>query len=131
MGLRISRLSFKEIFRRNDMWRNLALARVSSWFAIFVLLMLPGLGAYAKLAGGPGSVVFYSARDGHSNNQIYVMNPDGSSAVRITYDTASDVDPDISPNGQQIVFTSNQTETGNNNIFVRDGRGAVTNLTND
>jgi TolB protein len=132
MGFRISRLSLKEIFRRNNMWRNLALARISSWFAIFVLLMLPGLGAYAKLAGGPpGSVVFYSARDGHSNNQIYVMNPDGSSAVRITYDTASDVDPDISPDAQQIVFTSSQTGSGNNNIFVRDRRGAVTNLTND
>ena len=49
---------------------------------------------------------------------------------RITYDVASDVDPDISPNEQQIVFTSNQTETGNNNIFVRDQNGAVRNLTN-
>jgi len=88
--------------------------------------------AYAQQVGGPPeSVVFYSARDGHSNNQIYVMNPDGTNPIRSTYDVAYDVDPDISPNGQQIVFTSNQTETGNNNIFVRDQNGTVRNLTND
>jgi TolB protein len=88
--------------------------------------------SYAQQAGGPpGSVVFYSARDGHSNKQIYVINPDGSNPVRITYDVGSDVDPDISPNGQEIVFTSNQTQSGNNNIFVRDRNGVVRNLTND
>jgi TolB protein len=59
------------------------------------------------------------------------MDPDGTNPRRITYDVASDTDPDISPNGQQIVFTSNQTETGNTNIFVRDQNGAVRNLTND
>ena len=83
-------------------------------------------------AGGPpGSVVFFSARDGHSNNQIYAMNPDGSNPVRLTYDVSSDVDPDVSPNGQQIVFTSNQTDTGNNDIFVRDASGATRDLTNN
>ncbi len=87
--------------------------------------------AYAQQGGPFQSVAFYSARDGHSNKQIYVMNPDGSNPVRVTYDVASDVDPDISPNGQQIVFTSNQTETGNNNIFVRERNGVVRNLTND
>jgi Tol biopolymer transport system component len=94
--------------------------------------LIAGARVYAQRAGGPpGSVAFYSARDGHSNNQIYVMDPDGSNQVRITHDVASDVDPDISPNGRRIVFTSNQTETGNNNIFVRDRRGVVRNLTND
>jgi hypothetical protein len=79
--------------------------------------------------GAPGSLVFYSARDGHPNKQIYVMNPDGSDPLRVTYDAASDVDPDLSPDGQEIVFTSNQT--GNNDIFVQDRSGAVRNLTNN
>jgi TolB protein len=92
--------------------------------------LLAGARIYAQHDGDrPGSVAFYSARDGHPNNQIYVMSPNGSSPVRITYDTASDVDPDISPDGQQIVFTSNQT--GNNDIFVQDRSGVVRNLTNN
>jgi TolB protein len=121
----------QEIVRRNSMWKNLTTARLSTWLAISVLLMVPGPYVYAEHHDGPpGSVAFYSARDGHPNNQIYVMSPNGSDPVRITFDTASDVDPDISPDGQQILFTSNQTETGNNNIFVRDSRGVVRNLTN-
>jgi Tol biopolymer transport system component len=79
--------------------------------------------------GPPGGVVFFSARDGHSNNQIYAMNPDGSNQVRITNDVASDVDPDVSTNGKQIVFTSNAP--GNNDIFVLERSGALTNLTNN
>ncbi len=104
------------------------------WFLCAVTVcaaaVLTSTRAYAQQAGGPpASIVFYSARDGHSNNQIYVMNPDGTNQVRITYDAGSDVDPDLSPNGQNIVFTSNQT--GNNDIFVRDRWGAMRNLTNN
>ncbi len=88
--------------------------------------------AYAEDDGrSPHSVVFHSVRDGHSNNQIYVMDPNGGDPIRVTNDTASDVDPDISPNKKEIVFTSNQTPTGNNNIFLRDRFGVVRNLTND
>jgi len=97
---------------------------------ISALLSIVGARVYAQNAGGPkGSVVFFSARDGQPNNQIYVMDPNGGNPLRITYDAASDVDPDISPNGKSIVFTSNQT--GNNDIFVQDRSGAVRNLTNN
>jgi WD40-like Beta Propeller Repeat len=69
--------------------------------------------------GPPGSITFYSARDG--NNEIYVINADGSDPFRVTNDPASDVDPDISPNGGQIVFTSNRT--GNNDIYIVGSSG--------
>ncbi|HKR84437.1 MAG TPA: hypothetical protein VJS37_09690 [Terriglobales bacterium] len=98
--------------------------------AICIVGLLNAAIADAQNPGGPpASVVFYSARDVHPNNQIYVMNPDGSDQVRVTYDVASDVDPDISPDGQNIVFTSSQT--GNNDIFIRDPWGGVRNLTNN
>ena len=76
------------------------------------------------------SVVFYSLRDGNTTNQIYVMNPDGGNQQRITFDAKSDTDPDISPNGKHIVFTSGKT--GSTDILVENlGSGAVWNLTNN
>jgi len=81
----------------------------------------------AQGRGIPGGVAFYSARDG--NNEIYVMDWDGRRPLRLTYDAASDIDPDISPNGQAIVFTS--ARTGNNDIqVIGSSGGAADNLTN-
>jgi Tol biopolymer transport system component len=86
-------------------------------------------GAVVGLAGGsgiPGGVAFNSMRDG--NAEIYTMDGDGGNPTRITEHPAADVDPAISPNGQDIVFTSNRA--GNNDIFVVDSRGGIpTNLT--
>lgn len=95
------------------------------------LLVLAGAFANAQEPGGsPGSTVFVSAGTGHPNNQIYTMNPDGTNPVRVTFDTASDVDPDISHNGKYIVFTSDQT--GNNDIYIMDRRSGTTlDLTNN
>jgi TolB protein len=88
-------------------------------------------GAHDLVAQGrgiPGSVAFFSARDG--NNEIYLMDWDGGRPLRITQNTASDVDPDLSPNGRDIVFTSNRT--GNNEIFiVGSSGGTAVNLTNN
>lgn len=112
--------------------------------ALALLSILRGCGLYTgntgnplsanqpKIAQGPpSSVVFYSARDGNSKSQIYTMDSDGSSEARITFDVdaAADVDPDISPDGKQFVFTSNQT--GNNDIFLLDRSNAILNLTNN
>jgi TolB protein len=87
-----------------------------------------GVGVSAQGRGVPGSVAFFSARTG--NNEIYVMDWDGRRPLRITDDAASDVDPDISPNGRDIVFTSNRT--GNNDVFiVGSAGGSAVNLTNN
>ena len=81
----------------------------------------------AQGRGVPGSLVFFSARDG--NNEIYVMDWDGRQPLRLTSGLASDVDPDISPNGRDVVFTSNRT--GNNEIHIMDRTGRnLVNLTN-
>ena len=99
------------------------------WLAVMAVVFSGDLHQVAGQGGGiPGSVAFFSARDG--NNEIYVMDPDGSRPLRITNNPASDVDPDISTNGRDIVFTSNRG--GNNDIYIVDSHdGTVENLTNN
>ena len=80
------------------------------WLAVMAVVFSGDLHQVAGQGRGiPGSVAFFSARDG--NNEIYVMDPDGSRPLRITNNPASDVDPDISTNGRDIVFTSNRGAT--------------------
>lgn len=75
--------------------------------------------------GPPHSIAFHSNRDG--DNEIYVMNPDGSNQVALTDNSRNDQRPDVSPNGQQIVFVSNRiTETnptGDFEILVMSSNG--------
>jgi len=73
-----------------------------------------------------GQIVFTSSRDG--NNEIYVMNPDGTDVVRLTEDSSDDSDPAWSPDNQHIAFVSDRT--GNKQIYIMkaDGRD-VTRLT--
>jgi Tol biopolymer transport system component len=98
--------------------------------SIVVLSLFIGtsvLPMYGQGRGVPGDLVFFSARDG--NNEIYTADWDGRRPLRLTNDPASDVDPDISPNGRDIIFTSNRT--GNNDIYiVGSAGGTAVNLTN-
>jgi TolB protein len=62
------------------------------------------------------------------------MNPDGSDQTRLTFDSRNDQRPDISPNGHQMVFSSNritaQNPEGDFEIFVTSSDGSdVTQLT--
>ncbi|HEV7451875.1 MAG TPA: hypothetical protein VGO16_10900 [Pseudonocardiaceae bacterium] len=75
-----------------------------------------------------GKIVFQSGRDG--NNEIYLMNADGSGVTRLTNNPASDTQPALSPDGARIAFTSNRD--GNNEIYVMNADGTgLTRLTNN
>src|SRR5688500_15968877 len=85
-----------------------------------------GINKDADAFGGPRhSIAFHSNREG--NNEVYVMNSDGLDQIRLTLNSRNDGRPDISPNGQQIVFVSNRiTETnptGDFEIFVMSSDG--------
>src|SRR5947207_9164140 len=87
-----------------------------------------GVSLPASPSVGNGRIAFSTNRDG--NNEVYVMNADGSGAVDLTNDPASDTSPSWSPDGARIAFTTNRD--GNNEVYVMnaDGSGAV-DLTND
>jgi TolB protein len=73
-------------------------------------------------------IVFYSRRDG--NDEIYVMNADGTNQTRLTTDPAVDIDPTWSPDGTKIAFTS--WRDGNYEIYVMNADGTnQTRLTTD
>ena len=59
-----------------------------------------------RYLGGPvkGKIAFTSDRDG--NQEIYVVNDDGTTQRRLTNDPGTDCFPTFSPNGRKIAFVS-------------------------
>ena len=87
-----------------------------------------GTDAYAAWSPDGRQIAFTSNRDG--NNEIYVMNVNGSSLVNLTNNPASDQHPSWSSDGQSIVFSTNRD--GNDEIYVMAANGSqVKNLTNN
>jgi len=75
-----------------------------------------------------GVMLFESNRDG--SPQVYAMNLANQSLLRLTNNTASNIQPALAPDGMRVAYVSNQN--GNNEIYVTglDRRPAV-NLTNN
>ena len=72
-----------------------------------------------------------------SNSEIFVMEADGGNPRNLTNHYAEDLQPDWSPDGLQIVFTSDRNSTwefdfrGNLDIYVMNADGTnLVNLTN-
>ncbi|HEY4635125.1 MAG TPA: hypothetical protein VIG92_01075, partial [Rhodospirillales bacterium] len=61
-----------------------------------------------------GRVAFVSFRDG--NNEIYIMNADGSGQHNLTNDPGEDDVPAWAPDGARLAFASNRD--GNDEIYV-------------
>ena len=79
--------------------------------------------AQAAFPGTNGKIAFESNRDG--NEEIYVMNADGTNQTNLTNNAARDYVPAWSPDGSKIAFGS--TRDGNDEIYVMnaDGSGQV------
>ena len=73
-----------------------------------------------------GRIAFDSDRDG--NDEIYVMNADGTGQTRLTNNVVSDLQSAWSPDGTKIAFQS--TRDGNPEIYAMNADGtAPTRLT--
>jgi Tol biopolymer transport system component len=71
---------------------------------------------------GGGVIAFSSSRDG--NEEIYVMNADGSDQRRLTNDPAYDHLPNWSPDGERIVFTTDRIGDFETYVMNADGSNA-------
>jgi dipeptidyl aminopeptidase/acylaminoacyl peptidase len=84
-------------------------------------------GADADPAWSPDGtkIAFDSTRDEPGNQDIYVMNADGTGITRLTTDIAPDTQPAWSPDGRWIVFASERVSKRSPQIFVMrpDGSG--------
>jgi hypothetical protein len=79
-----------------------------------------------------GKIAFVSDRDG--NDEIYVMDADGGNPTQLTNNPAGDgdVEPNWSPDGTRIVFTSHRHGDDNTEIYVMNADGSnQTRLTNN
>jgi len=101
--------------------------------SVLTLFALILFGATTFLAQTPtlrtnGKIAFASNRDG--NYEIYSMDNDGSSQIRLTNNPAADSRPAWSPDGRRIAFQS--TRAGNTQIYVMNTDGSSqTRLTNN
>jgi TolB protein len=81
--------------------------------------------------GSNGKIAFDTHRDG--NEEIYVINADGSGLTNITNNPADDSSARWSPDGTKIAFTSSRSGGINpvNDVFVMNADGSnPINLTN-
>ena len=85
------------------------------------LLAAPPQRALAFQEEAPaGKLAFVSLRDG--NEEVYVVDTDGSGETNLTNNPASDFDPDWSPDGSRIAFVSDRE--GDLNIYVMQADGS-------
>ncbi len=105
---------------------------------ILVAMALFAVGAaWAGTAGQNGKIVFVGGDAQSGNFQLFTINPDGSDKVQLTNLAPNNFDsllPNISPDGQRIVFCFGNFATANPfaNLYIIniDGSG-LRQVTND
>ena len=91
------------------------------FFFCVVILILGAAQVCFVSAKAPktAKIAFGSKRDG--NTEIYIMNPNGSQRVNLTWHAAEDFGPDWSPTGEYIAFNSDRD--GIRDIYLMDADG--------
>ncbi len=77
----------------------------------------PGLNM-SPAAGPSGKKLAFAMESPGNNLDIYISNPDGTKAQRLTYNPANDLEPTWSPDGHYLAFVSDRT--GSPQIYMMD-----------
>ncbi len=96
------------------------ITRFLCFFSLNLILIFTSVDSIFANAPKTEKIAFTSDRDG--NNEIYIMNPDGTAQTNLTRNKASDFQPAWSPTGAQILFAS--TREGMSNLYLMDADGA-------
>ncbi len=88
-------------------------------FGVLIILVVLGSIVLPVASVQNGKIAFTSNPDG--NNEIYVMNADGTGQTCLTNNPASDRQPAWSPNGTKIAFISDRD--GNGEVYVMNADG--------
>ncbi|OGD52948.1 hypothetical protein A3K80_03245 [Candidatus Bathyarchaeota archaeon RBG_13_38_9] len=88
---------------KNVQRNSLPLVFIVTLIFSFSFMLFFTQSTFAAFPGGNGLIAFSSDRDG-GPSEIYVMNPDGSGATRLTFNGQEDGRPAWSADGSKIVF---------------------------
>jgi dipeptidyl aminopeptidase/acylaminoacyl peptidase len=88
-----------------------------------LILALIALFATPGTAAADGRIAFVSERDG--NNEVYVMNDDGTEPRRLTHSEEPDVAPAWSPDGRRIAFVRGFGPDADVWVMNADGTGEL------
>ncbi|MCG9130889.1 PD40 domain-containing protein [Candidatus Poribacteria bacterium] len=92
------------------------------FFLILLMLMCGGMCQVFAEAPTTPKILFTSTRDG--NQEIYMMNPDGSEQMNLTQHPATDFGAVWSPTGEQILFVSDRRGTHVHDLYLMDPDGS-------
>ncbi len=135
----MSRINNQKNHARQLLGLALATAMLTSLFAVTSYSATrPGASGVAKRNGATthfaqpltpvlkanGKIAFVSSRSG--NDEIYVMDADGSNQTRLTDNASLNLDPAFSPDGTKITFTSyrDDPKAERSEIYVMNADGS-------
>lgn len=100
----------------------LASVALGALLASGAMLMGVEKDAHAAFPGKNGRIAFVSSRDG--NEEVYVMDADGTNQTRLTTDPHRDLHPAFSPDGKRLTFTSRRPADLSDEIYLMDAGDA-------
>jgi TolB protein len=67
--------------------------------------------------------IAFTARDESLHYDLFLVHPDTSEMTRLTQDSANNVSPSFSPDGQSIAFVSDRDPANKGQVYVMDVDG--------